>query len=95
MPKGKAPGPDGFTKEFFIEACEIVGEDTIKAVREFFLSGNLLKRFNHTAITLLPKVIGADQLHQFRPVFCCTTVYKIIATILKNRLKLIIPSAVQ
>lgn len=36
MPKNKAPGPDGFPVEFFREAWNIVGDDTISAVKEFF-----------------------------------------------------------
>lgn len=36
MPKNKAPCPDGFAVEFYWEALEVVGVDTIAAVREFF-----------------------------------------------------------
>lgn len=50
MPKNKAPGPDGFAAEFFWEAWEMVGSDTLRAVREFFESGRMLKQFNATAI---------------------------------------------
>lgn len=37
MPKNKAPYQDGFAVEFYWEALEVVGVDTIAAVREFFL----------------------------------------------------------
>ena len=33
MPKNKAPGPDGYSAEFFWEAWEIVGKDLIGAVK--------------------------------------------------------------
>ncbi|KAG7581859.1 Reverse transcriptase zinc-binding domain [Arabidopsis suecica] len=95
MPKNKAPGPDGFPIEFFWEAWEIVGQDLVEAVQGFFISGFLPRNFNATAITLIPKVQGADKLQQFRPVSCCTTVYKIIARLLKQKLKLFISDAVQ
>ena len=94
MPKNKAPGPDGFSAEFFWEAWPVVKESTISAVREFFLTGHLLKRFNATTITLIPKVSGADQLSKFRPVACCNTVYKIITRLISKRLKLFISEAV-
>lgn len=95
MPKNKAPGLDGFPVEFFIEAWSIVGEDTVKAVREFFTAGFLLKRFNVTTIALLPKTSEADLLTSFRPVSCCSTIYKVIARLLKNKLKLFTPEVVQ
>lgn len=95
MPKNKAPGPDGFSIEFFIEAWDIVGSDLVEAVRDFFITGSLPVKFNATAITLIPKVQGADSLRQFRPVSCCSTVYKIIARIIKRRLKLFIGDVIQ
>lgn len=55
----------------------------------------MLKRFNATAIALLPKVTGADRMSQFRPISLCSTVYKVIARIIKNRLRRIIPDAFQ
>ena len=95
MPKNKAPGPDGFPVEFYWEAWDVVGQDLIKAVQGFFQSGCLPRNFNTTAITLIPKVQGADKMSQFRPVSCCTTVYKIIARLIKQKLKLFIRDAVQ
>jgi mannosylglycoprotein endo-beta-mannosidase len=65
MPRNKAPGPDGFPVEFFIEAWAIVKSSVVAAIREFFISGNLPRGFNATAITLIPKVTGADRLTQF------------------------------
>ncbi|KAG7588718.1 Reverse transcriptase zinc-binding domain [Arabidopsis suecica] len=94
MPRNKAPGPDGFSSEFFWESWQVVKESTVAAVREFFQTGHLLRKFNTTALTLIPKVPGADQLSMFRPVACCNTVYKIITRLISKRLKLFIPDAV-
>lgn len=95
MPRNKAPGPDGFTAEFFWDSWPVVKDSVVAAVQEFFRTRHLLKRFNATAITLIPKVSGADQLSMFRPVSCCTTVYKLITRLISSRLKLFIPQAVQ
>lgn len=95
MPKNKAPGLDGFSVEFYLEAWDIVGEDVVAAIKDFFCSGHIPRGFNATAIALLPKIPGADSLTDFRPVSLCTTLYKVIARIIKKRIKLFISEAVQ
>jgi hypothetical protein len=37
MPLNKAPGPDGFSAEFFREAWSVVGEGVVAAIKGFFL----------------------------------------------------------
>ncbi|XP_071904274.1 uncharacterized protein [Coffea arabica] len=49
--------------------------------------GDLTESVNHTVITLIPKVLNPTSLKQFRPISLCTTMYKVIAKILTNRLK--------
>ncbi|WZZ38401.1 hypothetical protein YC2023_034660 [Brassica napus] len=95
MPKNKAPDPDGYSAEFFWEAWEIVGKDLTDAVKEFFVAGRMLRQFNTTAISLIPKIVGADQLHLFRPISLCSTVYKVMARLLKKKLKLCVAEIVQ
>lgn len=95
MAKSKAPGPDGLSMEFFSDAWDIVGGDAIHAVREFFVSGQLLHSFNTTTIALISKIIGADELSKFRHVAFCLTVYKIIDRLLKKRLKLFVSEVAQ
>lgn len=60
MPKNKAPGPDGFPVEFYLEAWSVVREDTIQAVKDFFVADYLPRGVNATAIALIPKTQGAD-----------------------------------
>jgi len=95
MPKNKAPGPDGFPAEFYRESLTVVKDSTVAAIVEFFTTGHLLKKFNTTAITLIPKEIGVDELSKFRPVSCCNTIYNVITRLISKRLKLFISQAVQ
>lgn len=74
----KAPGPDGYGSFFFKKAWNIVGDDLCKAGEEFFFSGKMLKQWNHTSIILIPKSKNASKVHEFRPISCCSTFYKII-----------------
>lgn len=95
LPKCKAPGPDGFSSEFFTSSWDIVGRDLISAVRSFFLTSSMPRQTNATVISLIPKIAGASSLSDFRPVSLCNTVYKIISKILSSRLKTITQETVQ
>lgn len=47
----------------------------------------MLTEINHTFITLIPKVENPESANNFRPISLCSTIYKIIAKVLANRLK--------
>ena len=87
----KAPGPDGYTAGFFQKMWHVVGADVCAAVKSFFESGRLLKEFNCTAITLIPKISSPTKLSDYRPISCCNTIYKCISGILAQRMKGLVP----
>ncbi|KAK3189547.1 hypothetical protein Dsin_029108 [Dipteronia sinensis] len=90
----KAHGPDGFNAHFFKITRDIVGEDVISVVQEFFRSGLLLKELNATILALVPKVPNPSRMKDFRPISCCNTLYKIIAKIIANRIKHCLPDII-
>jgi len=94
MPKDKVPGVDGFPIEFFTKNWKVVGKDVIAAVLHFFQTGRIHHAINVTAVTLIPKVKAPTKVSDYRPIACCTTLYKIIAKDLTNRLKLVISGLV-
>lgn len=57
---------DGYTAAFFKVNWDIVKEDFIFAIKEFFKNGRLLKQLNHVAIALIPKAKHAPQAKYFR-----------------------------
>ncbi|CAL1372090.1 unnamed protein product [Linum trigynum] len=94
MKKGKAPGPDGFTAEFFKEHWGLVGEEVTMATQEFFVTGRMRKEVNCTILALIPKVPNANTMKNFRPISCCNLVYKCISKIIANRLKKVLPKII-
>ncbi|GJY37828.1 hypothetical protein Tco_0424192 [Tanacetum coccineum] len=87
MGNEKSPGPDGFTAAFFKEAWDIVGNDVILVVREFFVNGRLLKELNHTICALIPKVSTPARVNDFWPISCCNVLFKCISKVIANRIK--------
>ncbi|KAK3212586.1 hypothetical protein Dsin_017292 [Dipteronia sinensis] len=90
----KAPGPDGFNAHFFKKTWDIVGEDVINAIQEFFRFGHLLKDLNATILSLVPKVPNPSKMKDFIPISCCNILYKIIAKIIANRNKPCLPNII-
>ncbi|GJU53587.1 RNA-directed DNA polymerase, eukaryota, reverse transcriptase zinc-binding domain protein [Tanacetum coccineum] len=86
----KSPGPDGFTFEFFKKYLSIIGGDVINVFKEFFNSSSFPKGCNSSFIALIPKVLDAKKLNEFRPISLIGCQYKIIGKILANRLSLVI-----
>ncbi|XP_019238406.1 PREDICTED: uncharacterized protein LOC109218498 [Nicotiana attenuata] len=90
LPNDKAPGMDGYPAKFFKEFWPLIGQEVIETVQQFFQTGKLLKEINCTTVTLIPKMKNPSYVKEFRPIACCSTMYKIIAKLLTNRLKLVV-----
>lgn len=89
-----APGPDGFGSCFYQIYWDIVKEDVIKAVLQFFNTGWILPNFNANTLILIPKTQNADSMDQFRPIAMANFKFKIISKILADRLAQIMPNIV-
>jgi len=83
----KAPCPDGINFFFIKKAWNIIGEDIIQMVDEFYRTNLLHAGINNTFVTLIPKIKGANKLSDFRPISLVGSLYKIFSKILATRLK--------
>lgn len=90
----KAPGIDGFNGHFFRTVWHIIKSDVYAAVHYFFESGCLDKTWNCATITLVPKIAQPQMVKDFRPIACCTFLYKILSKIWTSRLAKVIGEVV-
>lgn len=89
-----APGEDGLTGCFYQRYWHIVGPKIIQAVQSFFVSAVMPDGWNHTQLSLLPKILNPSDMKDMRPISLCSVQYKIISRILCDRLKLVLPNIV-
>ena len=66
----------------------------MSAVLEFLNNGHMLLELNHTHIVLIPKIKNPVKMSDFRPISLCNVIYKIIAKVLANRLKQVLPQII-
>uniref|UniRef100_A0A1U7V1A2 Uncharacterized protein LOC104212559 n=1 Tax=Nicotiana sylvestris TaxID=4096 RepID=A0A1U7V1A2_NICSY len=83
----KSPGPDGFTMAFFQKSWDTIKHDVLAAINHFHQNCHMVKSFNASFIALIPKRKGAIELRDYRPISLIGIIYKIVATVLAERLK--------
>jgi mannosylglycoprotein endo-beta-mannosidase len=87
MPGNKSPGPDGFSWEFYRSCWTTIKGDVTDAISWVFLGRDqAFGRLNTAYVTLLPKVDGAVELKQFRPISLVHSFAKLLAKLLALRL---------
>jgi len=90
----KSPGPDGLNFKFIKQFWLLLKPDIIRFLYEFHANGIFPKGGNASFIALLPKVLDPQNLSEFRPISLIGCVYKIVAKVLANRLKRIMPDII-
>lgn len=82
----KVFGIYGFGAKIFKASWNMIKDDRIATILEFFNNERLYKAFNNTLVTLIPNSVEAKNIREYRPIAGCTTFYKIISKILTVRL---------
>ena len=87
----KSPGPDGLNFKFIKQFWEVLKPDISRFITEFHVNGVFLRGTNTSFIALIPKVKDPRHLNEYRPISLIGCVYKIVAKLLANRLKKVMP----
>ena len=90
----KASGPDGMSLIFFQKYWDIVGLSVVNSVLQTLRTEVMHDDLNETFICLIPKVNCPQKITEFRPISLCNVIYKIVSTVLVNRLKKILPEVI-
>ncbi|KAK2418273.1 hypothetical protein QL285_040487 [Trifolium repens] len=90
----KSPGPDGVNFGFIKDFWEEMKGYVMRFISEFHRNGKLTKGLNSTFIALIPKVDSPQRLNDFRPISLVGSLYKIMAKLLANRLRMVIGSVI-
>ena len=94
MDMGKAVGLNESMTNFFHYFWDLIKQEVWEIVQETRRAREILKDFNATFFSLVPKVEGADSLRKFRPKSLCNVIYKVISNVIANRVKLILPKLI-
>lgn len=94
LAKGKSPGMDGFPNEFYQRSWDWIKEDLGEVVRAILNNGGMTSEMNRSLIVLVPKVENSRTVKEFRPISLLLGIYKIVAKILANRIRLLVPKLV-
>ena len=84
MAKDKAPGPDGFTTNFFHTGWDWLKEEIWALVDDSRKSESVLRALKSTFLTLIPKESGTEDPSKLRPITLCNVIYKIISKVIAN-----------
>ncbi|KAG9443780.1 hypothetical protein H6P81_015120 [Aristolochia fimbriata] len=90
LPSDKAPGPDGFTAEFYKQGWNFLKEDIINMFTEFYEEGLTANSMGASLIALVPKKEGACCPKEFRPISLLCSHYKLITRVLASRLRTVL-----
>ena len=94
MEVGTAPGSDGLPPLFYKQYWSKVEQEVTSVVLAILNSGIVPSQLNHTFLTLIPKIHSPHKVTYFRPITLSNVLYKIVAKVLVNQLKILLPKLI-
>ncbi|XP_062107089.1 uncharacterized protein LOC133818316 [Humulus lupulus] len=95
IPSTKSPGPDGFDSGFFKDLWQDIGKDICSTIVQGFATRQFPSELHETTISLVPKVSNPTWAIDYRPIACCSTLYKCMDKLLCSRMHLVLPILIQ
>uniref|UniRef100_A0A803PTS1 Reverse transcriptase domain-containing protein n=1 Tax=Cannabis sativa TaxID=3483 RepID=A0A803PTS1_CANSA len=92
IPDSKSPGPEWFNFGFFKVMWADIGKEVCKAISDFIITGFMPAELHSSMISLISKHDNPTKAVDFRPIACCSTLYKCVSKLLYSRLAKVLPS---
>jgi hypothetical protein len=87
LPKQKSPGPNGYIGIFFKTCWNIIKDDIMAALQQFYdMNQQDLHFLNQALMMLIPKKENAVRVSDFRPISLIHSFAKLVSKLLANRL---------
>jgi hypothetical protein len=87
LPKQKSPGPNGYIGIFFKTCWNIIKDDIMAALQQFYdMNQQDLHFLNQALVMLIPKKENAVRVSDFRPISLIHSFAKLVSKLLANRL---------
>ncbi|XP_028095305.1 uncharacterized protein LOC114295281 [Camellia sinensis] len=86
----KAPRLDGFNLMLFQKCWQSIKGDVMQFMSEFHQNSKLVHGINSSFVALIPKNDNPTCLSDYRPISLIGSLYRVLAKVLSNRIKLIV-----
>lgn len=91
MHPDKASGPDGLNPAFFQSFWSVMGREIFDHCKEWLETNSFPHELNSTNVVLIPKKENTEKMKDLRPIALCNVLYKILAKVLANQIKNVLP----
>ncbi|GBG88894.1 hypothetical protein CBR_g48506 [Chara braunii] len=95
MAKGKSPGVDGLTVEFYMANWETLGRSLVEVYNEVLTDARLGKGMTHNIISVMFKKGDKAEVRNWQPISLLNVSYKILAKTLARRIARYLPSLIE
>jgi hypothetical protein len=85
MKRNTAPRPDHMPVEFYQSCWEIIKEDIMDMIQDFWKHELDVDRLNYGVITLIPKIKEVSKIQQYMPICLLNVSYNIITKVVMLR----------
>lgn len=85
---------DSMSPIFCQKYWNIVGQNVFDCILNILNNGVMPLEMNETHICLIPKTKNPQKITEYRPISLCNVTYRILAKVLANRLKKVLPNVI-